>query len=626
MIHMRKISKFAAFAAMALSLCGCAKEFGADVLPGRRVYREFSARFADSPTRTILGGGNSVLWEAGDTINIFWASSDSSVIVEQGGPVVGISAEMDESDTTWFTAMYGAKSVVEKAEDGTSFTLCGVVPSEQDGLFHSAHVSVAHLSGKEELDSGELLFRNLTSLVKFAISRNDVVRAEFVSNDGSPINCGKDGYVSVSFEGDGRGRYPVASAVPGDNDCTSSIILNLDGAGTYYVSLLPQTLKEGFTLSCFDAAGQILSKVKYGKELKIERKAIYYVDLPVDLGSDGRANSYVVNAPGRYFFNASYKGNSKVRIGGTPASARVLWESYGTAEYNPYAPVIAAASLESRDGEYFVNFDTPASLKNGNAVLAVVDAAGTVLWSWHIWVCEGFEPGESAQRYKNGAYVMDRNLGATSPEPGKVESVGLFYQWGRKDPFIGPAGIRSEDRAECSVSPWPSSKMKDSETGTIKYSVEHPMVFIATEGLGDWQVDGDNDIWGGKSGKKTEYDPCPPGWRVPSGGEDGLWAASAGQSLPQKPDAINSGVDFAGVFTNTTETVWYPVSGYLRWVSGYMGGEGQYAHYLSADEYTSVVRARSLYINYNPGSLSLVVQTSSSSSKSVGGNIRCVKE
>ena len=33
--------------------------------------------------------------------------------------------------------------------------------------------------------------------------------------------------------------------------------------------------------------------------------------------------------------------------------------------------------------------------------------------------------------------MMDRNLGATSATPGNVGSLGLLYQWGRKDPFLG---------------------------------------------------------------------------------------------------------------------------------------------------------------------------------------------
>ena len=74
--------------------------------------------------------------------------------------------------------------------------------------------------------------------------------------------------------------------------------------------------------------------------------------------------------------------------------------------------------------------------KNGNAVVAV-KKDGKILWSWHIWACEGYNPDATAQKYNNNAgVVMDRNLGATSATPGKPQTIGLLYQWGRKDPFL----------------------------------------------------------------------------------------------------------------------------------------------------------------------------------------------
>lgn len=31
-------------------------------------------------------------------------------------------------------------------------------------------------------------------------------------------------------------------------------------------------------------------------------------------------------------------------------------------------------------------------MANGNAVVAVRNAEGTILWSRHIWVCDGYDP------------------------------------------------------------------------------------------------------------------------------------------------------------------------------------------------------------------------------------------
>lgn len=96
----------------------------------------------------------------------------------------------------------------------------------------------------------------------------------------------------------------------------------------------------------------------------------------------------------------------------------------------------------------------------GNAVIAAFDAGNNVLWSWHIWLTE--EPGKvnmgpwysSTDNYTYEYTMMDRNLGATyhptasefsgqaltgNQEQKTLASVGMYYQWGRKDPIQGAA-------------------------------------------------------------------------------------------------------------------------------------------------------------------------------------------
>ena len=74
----------------------------------------------------------------------------------------------------------------------------------------------------------------------------------------------------------------------------------------------------------------------------------------------------------------------------------------------------------------------------GNAVIALYDKFGDIVWSFHIWCTDKPKTYEFAENQWDHVYtVMDRNLGATTEELGKLSSNGLYYQWGRKDPFIG---------------------------------------------------------------------------------------------------------------------------------------------------------------------------------------------
>ena len=77
----------------------------------------------------------------------------------------------------------------------------------------------------------------------------------------------------------------------------------------------------------------------------------------------------------------------------------------------------------------------------GNALIALCNADGDILWSWHIWFTD--DP-RGQEYYNNAGTMMDRNLGATSATPGDVGALGLLYQWGRKDPFLGSSSIHYE--------------------------------------------------------------------------------------------------------------------------------------------------------------------------------------
>ena len=141
---------------------------------------------------------------------------------------------------------------------------------------------------------------------------------------------------------------------------------------------------------------------------------------------------------------------------------------------------------------------------------------------------------------------MDRNLGATSATPGSVGALGLLYQWGRKDPFLGSSSISSSVRA-LSTGTWETSSSKI----TNALAISNPTTFFR----GDHNFLPDAN-W---QSKKTAYDPCPAGWRVPDGGNNGIWK-SAGFAYTTFDDT-NRGISFS---ISSPETTWYPASGYLN--------------------------------------------------------------
>ncbi len=241
----------------------------------------------------------------------------------------------------------------------------------------------------------------------------------------------------------------------------------------------------------------------------------------------------------------------------------------------------------------------PAGFNHGNIVVAV-KKGDTTLWSWHFWITN-YNPDEAVnvsitgsgyidgsatydvtggqvERYDdaesfivppysnitfgiwgdvNGLYytktthIMDRFLGATANfytglggSTAKLQGQGaLYYQFGRKDPFPGSAGKLAASGDEYAIS---SNYNTISYSQTVAYSVNNPMVFVASDD-DDWTVEtkyndddlfwqdpnfeiqsgtstynkvtykypNDNTYSTSNAHGKSIFDPCPLGWRVP---------------------------------------------------------------------------------------------------------------
>lgn len=282
----------------------------------------------------------------------------------------------------------------------------------------------------------------------------------------------------------------------------------------------------------------------------------------VILSKKETANCYIAPTNGRYSFNAAVRGNSTESVGDA-FSAEVIWETTNTGTKPSVGDVISGVKL----AKGVVYFETTEN--DGNALIAVKNEDGVILWSWHIWVTD-YNPSSDFDTYVGfeGTKVMNRNLGALSNEKGD-KSLGLVYQWGRKDPFMGFASFGT---FAC------TGKMRAETTseiiGTDDYAISHPDTYIFGQYQGsDWRYEPDTTAWGAT---KTVFDPCPAGWKVPSGGEDGLW----GNFKTGFFDYGNGGMIFGS--DCATPDVWMPAQGYIGdsdwggnnwWVPG---SEGRY--------------------------------------------------
>ena len=329
-----------------------------------------------------------------------------------------------------------------------------------------------------------------------------------------------------------------------------------------------------------------------------------------DLSAEGTANCYLVKGVGNYKFKA-VMGNSDVTVGNVKKT-EVLWESFGTDVMPNVGDLVTGVGYKNG----YVYFSTPAEFKNGNASIAVRNSKDVILWSWHIWCSE---EGWNDQVYPNNAgTMMDRNLGATSATPGDIGALGLLYQWGRKDPFLCGNSIISTSTSASSTGVWDMlSTPPANSSARMYYADENPTTFIL-----NW-YGGGVDGWLPSEYKKGLYDPCPIGYRIPDGGENGFWATALLTTTMQdvtKHDVNNNG--YIWYLTDGT-IVWYPNSGSISKTGKInYSRDFPYSCYLSATQATF----SSYLLAITTSSLGSTAYTSTSAHYADAYSARCVKE
>lgn len=254
--------------------------------------------------------------------------------------------------------------------------------------------------------------------------------------------------------------------------------------------------------------------------------------------TQGYANCYVATTPyALYTFDATKAGNGGRTI--APASAEVVWQSTSQMVQHLTIDDNGAVSFfidraKDDDGNY-IKEEGNEVVPEGNAVIAVRNAKDEIVWSWHIWVIrESKNPLNDTATYANGKTFMNKNLGAFANSNGATDdtdeilaSYGLYYQWGRKDPFTRPryydcSGGASELVYGASGSAYIKFEETSEKVGTTEYAIANPKTFITNatsitddgDGVGDWLAKADGSLWSDTA--KTDYDPCPYGWRVPA--------------------------------------------------------------------------------------------------------------
>lgn len=457
--------------------------------------------------------------------------------------------------------------------------LSSILPAYQTYTAGQADLSACPMYALIENDSlKNTKMKMLCGGLKITIPANDTILSVVSARLSSRTD-----YLSGKYQWNVSNKRFMFSEDCVEKDVTVKGVITIKEGADIVFALPPLAFTDSLYLTLETADGEGCCKIdakgrsiSSGKILELQPEQITWLKKTEYYGS----SNCVVVAPGQpsvtvdctpYFTTSKsyYYENHPNESGKLPRSAKLLWNDVSK---DFVQNITMAADKKS--------FTATLNGQPGNAVIAIYDKENPsdkdaiILWSYHIWVTELNE-----QDLGNGYTVLDRNLGAISVQPGDVHSIGMLYQWGRKDPFVSTSTYAVNGNAKMYNATGEvkfSTVSGGSSTGTIDYSIKHPAQFIkysqqksniSTQPYRyayDWLCYADDALWGNFSGyknlssstlRKTIYDPSPEGYMV---APMDTW-----QQFVSSESVLNNAFWQSGyVLSRNNEVWWYPIGGW----------------------------------------------------------------
>ena len=366
------------------------------------------------------------------------------------------------------------------------------------------------------------------------------------------------------------------------------------------------------------------------------------------------ANSYLISAPGYYkiplvYGNAITNGNDNPSSYKTSHSGTFILTNFkdhaGVNITSPYinvqnsgnpatqasivwtdqSGIVDGLSVTNTGANSFINFHVPADkIKNGNAVIAVKNKGGTIMWSWHLWFahgnvldvipCTNFKGytykftkqtlGFAYRKWMGTAYnkprvarvIVEQTIGNNGAkqfayidikqEPYSVKEVSsTLYQFGRKDALPGTDNISDG-----------SFKRTNNTVMSVRNGIQHPETFYSFElnHLNNykqnnlWSMDNTTTDYNDNPVVKTVYDPCPAGFHVPA---SNAFTGFTKNGQNKGPMNVSGAWDYGWNFNNKSSspdaTVYFLALGYREPHYGLLRNVGDNGGYWSAVPYSA---------------------------------------
>lgn len=595
-------------------LFSCTNENIATVIPNTDEF--YCSIENEEPTRTSLDQNNNVTWSAEDQLVIFKKSSIPSKYQISESHVGKTSGSFYKVNSDEFNAgleldhnvaLYPYQEIVEITKldsdsPTSSYKISGYnFPAEQtytENSFANGAFPMAAVS-----DNYDLTFRNVCGGIKLQLKGTQKVTSIKIEGKNAEKLAGNADVVVYSDENHKPAITMASDAVTSVTlNCGSGVQLNESSATEFIIALPPMLFSKGFIVTVMDSEYKAKT-IETDKANTVVRS--YLLTMPAisfsDSGNDTN-NDDVLIPVSNIILSASeltiIKGQTSI------LTAKVMPND-----------VVDKSVTWSIDDPLIANVDQNgkvSALLKGQTTLHA--QSGGVVSDCKITVVEtidyideyginhgcGIAIGNSIWAPVNCGYKK-------SSEEDKGYPYGKLYQYGRR---YGQGYTLDYDATIPELA----------EGGVSVYGgqLESNANIFFTGASWVYPKDDDYRLW--QAGQKTEYDPCPVGWKVPTRTELNTLTQNITKDTIYE-GVIGCWVSGGNPISDDVSKIFLPLAGY-RSSAGYVGNRGEDGYYWFADRWSDRVYRHHITDIATSGSDS----GRNDYSSSYGYSVRCVQE
>lgn len=601
--------------AVSAMLCGCQKN---DVSEQVQESATLQATIEDvASTKTVMDANNNILWQEGDQIVAFMKSSyrhkyqllssyagkayaDFEPVSSGNGGNLSAGTEWDHN-----VAYYPYSETVECLKSGSNYVIDVILPSEQTYAPESfGNGAMAMVAVSED---NNITFRNVLGGMKLQLRGTQKVVSVTLQGKNSEKLSGAATVTAYTDETKPAITMASGASASVTLNCGSGIQLNESTATEFIIALPPVLFSKGFIVTVTDTESKTYT-VETDNANTVLRSSI--LNMPAfklgnnpseeEPGDDELIVPVVTvslsSTSLKLYDGDTYQLTATVK----PKDATdktVVWSSdmpsVATVDQSGHVTGISAGTA---------NISASAGGKVAKCtvtVSALAVATADYVDEYGVNHGKGTAIGMAVWAPVNCGYHKDDF------------KYGILYQWGRKygQGYDGDATTPTiEEGGISAITGQHKSKSNVFFTSTSEFNY-------------DWLYPQDSKLWNSGSESnplKTEYDPCPEGWRVPTYAE--LDELNNNYSSWTTDDNGQNGIRFSGpnLYTASVPQVFFPAAGHRIYYDGNAYSRGYHGYYWSSRPYSGY--AGYLYFN------SSFVNMYDDFYRAYGYSVRCVQE